>query len=210
VGEWLSIIGLNEYVDNFTKNHINGKVLFDLTDKELKEDLEVVSIGHRKNFQKAVQHLKKFYSKNRLYSDSIKNKLIRFYEKHSHQLKIGNKKDFHMFELKNEVIHEDKDEISYKESPSVNTMKYENANNNNNNNNNNQQGDDFQLDMYEEDTILHMNEKINKGKSNKNKKNHLKSDEDSKIKKLSPVITKESNPPTLKNIDEISKNFLFV
>ena len=201
VGEWLSIIGLNEYVDNFTKNHINGKILFDLTDKELKEDLEVVSIGHRKNFQKAVAHLKKFYAKNRLYSDSIKNKLIKFYEKHSHQLKMG-KKDFHIFELKNDVIHEEKEEISYKESPAVKTLKHENSNSNNN-----QQSDEFQLDMYEEDAILHLPEKTKKSSK---KKNHFmaerKSQEDLTIsKKLSPIISKDSDPSTMKSIEEISK-----
>ena len=195
-------------MDNFTKNHINGKILFDITDKELKEDLEVVSIGHRKNFKKAVQHLKKFYSKNRLYSDSIKNKLIRFYEKHSHQLKIG-KKDFHFFNPKNDIIQEDKEEISYKESPAVITMKHENGKNDDEEGGGEEE--DFQLDIYEEDAVLHMNEKLISNKTKKSKKTNFLIDkkfddeEISNSKKFSPTIPKENES---KIIEEIS-TFLF-
>lgn len=172
MGEWLTIIGLNEYAENFIQNHINGKILFDITEKELKEDLNVVSIGHRKNFQKAVQHLKKFYSKNRLYSDSIKNKLIRFYEKHSHQLKIGGKKDFDLFRPPTQdIIHEDKDEISYKESPAINNLKHE-ISNNNNNANNESNNEEFQLDIYEQDAVFKINEKIIDNNNNENNNNN--------------------------------------
>lgn len=203
MAEWLTIIGLTEYADNFTQNHINGKILFDLTEKEVKEDLQIISIGHRKNFHKAVQHLKKFYSKNRLYSDSIKNKLIKFYEKHSQQLKIG-KKNFSFFDIKNDIIHEDNDEISYKESPAVMNIKHET-----NNNNNIIEGEDFQLDIYEEDAVLHFNEKLVKSKSKK-KKNFITGkkfdDEDvPNSRKLSPVFSKESDSKSVKTLEEISK-----
>ena len=205
----MTIIGLTEYVDNFTKNHINGKILFDITDKELKEDLEVISIGHRKNFKKAVQHLKKFYAKNRLYSDSIKNKLIKFYEKHRNQLKIG-KKDFNFFEPKNDTIQEAQDEMSYKESPAVMTVKHENGNVED-------AEQEFNLDVYEEDAVLHLNEKLNKTKS-KNKKNHFVIENNNKkyeeddvptSKKLSPVIPKETEINSINKKSESISIFLF-
>lgn len=39
VSTWLKNIELNEYIENFQKNHINGKNLLDITESELKNDL---------------------------------------------------------------------------------------------------------------------------------------------------------------------------
>ena len=44
---------LEECVKVFQDNHINGNVLFDITEKELKEDFKLTSVGQRKNFIKA-------------------------------------------------------------------------------------------------------------------------------------------------------------
>ena len=82
-----------DYIDNFKKNHITGKNLFDLKEKELKDDLNVLSVGHRKNFLKSQLHLKRIFSKNKVYSNAIRDKLVKFYDKHKHQLNLGKKND---------------------------------------------------------------------------------------------------------------------
>lgn len=194
--------------------------MFDITEKELKEDLQVVSIGHRKNFHKAVQHLKKFYSRNRLYSDSIKNKLIRFYEKHSHHLKIGGgKKDFDNFKPLHETIHEDKDEMSYRESPAIMNLNHDT----NNNYLVDDKNDEFQLDIQEHDvdSSQNNNEKLfqqakDKGKYSKLRKIYEKKFEDEEIilqKKTSPILTAQKEPKTTSKPEDqtsfFKKSFIF-
>jgi len=61
VSDWLKHLGLNEYIEIFKQNHINGSVLFELKEKDLKDEFKITSIGHRKNFMKAVENLKKIY-----------------------------------------------------------------------------------------------------------------------------------------------------
>ena len=87
VSEWLVNIGLADYIDTFKKNHISGKNLLDITEVELKDDLSVCSVGHRKNFLKSQEHLKKVYSKNRVFNQTIRAKLKKFYEKHKNHLR---------------------------------------------------------------------------------------------------------------------------
>lgn len=74
-------------MDSFKSNHISGKNLLDLTDKELKDELGMFSIGHRKNFGKSQEHLRKIYSKNKIFNQAIRMKLRNFYQKHKSHLK---------------------------------------------------------------------------------------------------------------------------
>jgi hypothetical protein len=86
VGSWLEKIGLEDYREKFKENHISGKNLLHLTEKELKKDLEMTSVGHRKNFSKGVENLKKIYEKNKVYKGNLRKKLMKFYEKHKNKL----------------------------------------------------------------------------------------------------------------------------
>lgn len=82
VGDWLRHLGLDEYIERFKKNHINGSVLFDITEADLKDEFKMMSVGHRKNFMKAIGNLKKIFcgssGKN---SEYIRQKIHKFYEK---------------------------------------------------------------------------------------------------------------------------------
>ncbi len=69
-------------METFASNHINGQVLFELTENDLKNEFKIASIGHRKNFMKAVENLKMIYeSGSGKNSDYIKKKIQKFYEK---------------------------------------------------------------------------------------------------------------------------------
>ena len=97
--------------------------MLDITEVELKDDLGVCSVGHRKNFLKSQEHLKKVYSKNRMFNQTIRAKLKKFYEKHknhlrsSHYLQFNNK--FNSIRSNyntTEIIEEDQnDQSSFKE-----------------------------------------------------------------------------------------------
>lgn len=116
-------IGLIDYIEIFKSNHISGKNLLDITDKELKDDLGMFSVGHRKIFSKSQEHLKKIYSKNKIFNQAIRLKLKKFYEKHKNHLRsnLHNGYKFNSIRtslhLNNEIIEEDQnDQISLKES----------------------------------------------------------------------------------------------
>lgn len=66
VGNWLGVIGLEDYSNIFIHNKISGKNIFDLTDSELKDELKMSAIGHRKDFKKNIQQLKEIYSRRTL------------------------------------------------------------------------------------------------------------------------------------------------
>jgi len=82
VGDWLKHIGLEQYVESFKKNHINGKVLFDLSETELKDEFKMTSVGHRKNFMKAMANLKRINISEKS-SEYINKKIKKFYEKNN-------------------------------------------------------------------------------------------------------------------------------
>lgn len=82
VGDWLRHIGLEQYVESFKKNHINGKVLFDLSETELKDEFKMTSVGHRKNFMKAMANLKRINISEKS-SEYINKKIKKFYEKNN-------------------------------------------------------------------------------------------------------------------------------
>ena len=82
VGDWLKRLGLNDYIQKFKENHINGQVLFELTEVDLKDEFNMTSLGHRKSFVRAVENLKRIYcdetGKN---SDYVRQKIQKFYER---------------------------------------------------------------------------------------------------------------------------------
>lgn len=52
VERWLNGEGLSQYTTAFKENEVDGKTLMSLTDKDLKEDLGVNVLGHRKHIIK--------------------------------------------------------------------------------------------------------------------------------------------------------------
>lgn len=58
VVNWLIKQDLEQYAETFKKNEINGKTLMTLTGKDLKEDLGVEVLGHRKQILKQVDLFK--------------------------------------------------------------------------------------------------------------------------------------------------------
>src|SRR5262245_373092 len=57
VREWLASLGLSEYADRFAEQRIDFSILQDLTDKDLKEKLGVVLVGHRRRLLRAIGKL---------------------------------------------------------------------------------------------------------------------------------------------------------
>lgn len=54
--DWLDRIGLSQYIPAFEENHIDGTILFELTNDDLKE-LGIQSLGHRKRLLAAIRDL---------------------------------------------------------------------------------------------------------------------------------------------------------
>ena len=48
VREWLASLGLSEYADCFAEHRLDFSILQDLTDKDLKEELGILSLGDRR------------------------------------------------------------------------------------------------------------------------------------------------------------------
>lgn len=86
MGDWLDRGGFSQYRSNFSANHITGKNVFDLTEDDLENELNIKDHGHRKRIFKDIQFLKKIYSKNPDEADFIRKKLLRFYEKNQGEL----------------------------------------------------------------------------------------------------------------------------
>src|SRR5262245_44565448 len=57
VKEWLASLGLSEYADRFAQHRIDFSILRDLTDRELKEELGVESLGDRRRLLRAIAQL---------------------------------------------------------------------------------------------------------------------------------------------------------
>ena len=70
--------------------------MFDLTENDLNEEINIKDANHRKRIMKDLKFLKKIYTKNPDESEYIRNKLLKFYEKNQLFTKkddIENKKD---------------------------------------------------------------------------------------------------------------------
>lgn len=57
VRAWLAALGYAQYADVFTTNEINGAVLKTLTSEELRDDLGVVNLRHRRDLLDAIAKL---------------------------------------------------------------------------------------------------------------------------------------------------------
>jgi SAM domain (Sterile alpha motif) len=57
VREWLRRVGFSEYEPAFVANDINGAVLKTLTSEELRDDLQVTNLRHRRDLGLAIQRL---------------------------------------------------------------------------------------------------------------------------------------------------------
>ena len=57
VRKWLASLGLSEYADRFAEHRIDFSILKDLTDKDLKQELGIVSLGDRRRLLRAIAKL---------------------------------------------------------------------------------------------------------------------------------------------------------
>jgi SAM domain (Sterile alpha motif) len=60
IAEWLTSLGLSEYIDRFVENGIDVSVLPDLIDQDLK-DLGVL-LGHRRKMLRAIAEVARPYN----------------------------------------------------------------------------------------------------------------------------------------------------
>ena len=58
VAQWLATIEMSQYTANFLENDIDGGALLTLTATELKDDLEVAKLGHRKRILNNIEELR--------------------------------------------------------------------------------------------------------------------------------------------------------
>lgn len=68
VGDWLSSLQLNQYVDSFAQNEIDGKTLVDLTLEDL-DYLNVTALAHRKALFREVETLRAKCAQSSVSSD---------------------------------------------------------------------------------------------------------------------------------------------
>ena len=54
IADWLKELGMSEYSERFVENHIDLRILRELTDQDLK-DLGVVSLGHRRKMLRVAE-----------------------------------------------------------------------------------------------------------------------------------------------------------
>ena len=57
VADWLESSGFGEYKNKFVENHITGVELLSLTGDELREDIGIESVGHRKRILNCIAKL---------------------------------------------------------------------------------------------------------------------------------------------------------
>lgn len=57
VGAWLSSLGYTQYVDFFAENEVDGSILKTLTSEELRDDLSVTNLKHRRDILYAIANL---------------------------------------------------------------------------------------------------------------------------------------------------------
>jgi class 3 adenylate cyclase/predicted ATPase len=56
IADWLNNLGMSEYTQSFSENHIDFSILGDLTDQDL-EKIGVASLGHRRKLLRAIANL---------------------------------------------------------------------------------------------------------------------------------------------------------
>jgi len=57
VSEWLSSIGYSQYRETFESNQITGQILHTLTSIELRDDLHITNLSHRRSILKEISEL---------------------------------------------------------------------------------------------------------------------------------------------------------
>lgn len=55
VSQWLESLSLSEYTESFRENHVDGVLLLSLTSAELRDDLKVSNLHHRRRIIEAVE-----------------------------------------------------------------------------------------------------------------------------------------------------------
>ena len=93
IHKWLIQINLEKYCDNFEMNHINGKNLFELSERDLIEEIKIIDVIDRKNLFKEIKLLRKIFPQNPIKSDYMKKKLVNFFEKNRAQFLPFNQND---------------------------------------------------------------------------------------------------------------------
>lgn len=58
VAEWVGSLGLSAAAQSFAEHEIEGQVLLELTNVEIKEELGVTKFGHLKKLSKALEELR--------------------------------------------------------------------------------------------------------------------------------------------------------
>lgn len=76
VREWVKQIGFGEYEHNFFDSRVDGDLLLQLTEGNLKEDLGMVNGIRRKRFERELQNLKKMADYSSRDSSSLNNFLL--------------------------------------------------------------------------------------------------------------------------------------
>lgn len=56
--EWLGQQGLARYATTFAENSIDGKLLLQLTNNDLRDELKILSFGDRKKLELLIRELK--------------------------------------------------------------------------------------------------------------------------------------------------------
>uniref|UniRef100_A0A7S2ZTG3 SAM domain-containing protein n=2 Tax=Rhodosorus marinus TaxID=101924 RepID=A0A7S2ZTG3_9RHOD len=57
VANWLRELGKDEYISTFMSNEINGEILASLTSEELRDDLGVINLKHRRELLTAIKSI---------------------------------------------------------------------------------------------------------------------------------------------------------
>lgn len=76
VREWVKQIGFGEYEHSFYDSKVDGDLLLQLTESNLKEDLGVINGIRRKRFERELQNLKKMADYSSRDSGSLNNFLL--------------------------------------------------------------------------------------------------------------------------------------
>ncbi|KAK9804059.1 hypothetical protein WJX73_000213 [Symbiochloris irregularis] len=71
VSTWLEFLGLGRYKRVFRAHYIDGTTLINLSEKELKRDLEMEALGHRHLLQRSIEEISRAGDANRMVQASL-------------------------------------------------------------------------------------------------------------------------------------------
>jgi SAM domain (Sterile alpha motif) len=81
---WLEKNGFSDYKSIFYNNHIDGRTLPDLTDKELKDELAITDESAREEILKDIKLVKAMAWKTEKEAHMMHKTVLSFYEKNSY------------------------------------------------------------------------------------------------------------------------------